>query len=184
MPAPSAENAPRLHGGRKGAYGVAPRWRKRHPCPHRSDEQCGQDEGDRGRAGPSARLPSHGTGAERLSRAPSVSLLFALVTGRFALGRMDPAQGPACSRGSNELSRRTGPDSLLLRPFLLSARYAPDAVTHVQDVLARVVDIAGAHLPDEFELDVLGSEVVEQAAAAAQQHRDHVQVQLVDLARS
>ena len=44
-PAPSAEHDPRLHGGRKGAYGVAPRWRKRHPCPHRSDEQCGQDEG-------------------------------------------------------------------------------------------------------------------------------------------
>jgi hypothetical protein len=24
-------------------------WRKRHPCPHRSDEQCGQDKGDRGK---------------------------------------------------------------------------------------------------------------------------------------
>jgi hypothetical protein len=48
---PSADDDPRLHGGRKDACGVAPRWRKRHPCPHRSDEQRGQDEGDRGKCG-------------------------------------------------------------------------------------------------------------------------------------
>ncbi len=37
----------------------------------------------------------------------------------------------------------------------------------MQDVLARVVEVAGPHLPDEFELDVPGREVVEQASAAA-----------------
>jgi hypothetical protein len=69
MTAPSAEDGPRLHGGRKGACGVALRWRKRHPCPHRSDEQGGQDEGGQGGgAGPSARLPSPGTGTERPRR--------------------------------------------------------------------------------------------------------------------
>jgi hypothetical protein len=109
MPAPSAENAPRLHGGRKGAYRVAPRWRKRHPCPHRSDEQCGQDEGDRGSAAPSARLPSHRTGTKRRSRVPSVSQLFAPVTGRFALGRMAPAQGPPRPGASDKaLTRSNG----------------------------------------------------------------------------
>jgi hypothetical protein len=60
--------------------------------------------GDRGSAGPSARLPSHGTGTEQLSSAPALRLLFALVTGRFTFGRLDPAQGPARSRGGDELS--------------------------------------------------------------------------------
>ena len=76
MLAPSAENDPRLHGGRKGAYGVAARWRKRHPCPHRSDEQCGQDEGDRGKNGPerekapaAALMPSRSPGVPSVSTA-------------------------------------------------------------------------------------------------------------------
>jgi hypothetical protein len=63
-PRPKSSTSPRWPQGR---YGVAARWRKRHPCPHRSDEQCGQDEGDGGSAGPSARLPNRGTGTERLS---------------------------------------------------------------------------------------------------------------------
>lgn len=46
----------------------------------------------------------------------------------------------------------------------------------VQDVLARVVQVAGPHLPDEVELDVLGGDVVEESSAAAEQHRDDVQL--------
>lgn len=52
----------------------------------------------------------------------------------------------------------------------------------MQDVLARVVEVAGPHLPREVELNVLGREVVEQAPAATEQHRDHVEVQLVEFA--
>lgn len=48
-------------------------------------------------------------------------------------------------------------------------------------MLGGVVEVAGPHLPDEVELEVLGREVVEQASAAAEQHRDDVQLQLVDL---
>jgi hypothetical protein len=59
-------------------------------------------------------------------------------------------------------------------------RLRPDAVAQVEDVLTGVVDVdvSGPHLPDEFELGPLGREVVEQAAAAAEQHRDHVELQL------
>jgi hypothetical protein len=42
--APSASNRPRGDVGRKGAYGVAPRW-LRHPCPRYHHEQGSQDEG-------------------------------------------------------------------------------------------------------------------------------------------
>jgi hypothetical protein len=52
----------------------------------------------------------------------------------------------------------------------------------VQRVLARMVDLRCTHLPDEFQLDMLGREVIEQATATAEQHGDHVQFQLVDLA--
>ena len=48
----------------------------------------------RGSAGPSARLPSQGSVRNGFRRMPFESLLFALVTGGFALGCQDPAQGP------------------------------------------------------------------------------------------
>jgi hypothetical protein len=63
-------------------------------APATTTSNAARTRGTGGSAGPSARMPSRGTGTERLCRVPSVSLLFALVTGRFALGRMDPAQGP------------------------------------------------------------------------------------------
>src|SRR5215218_11152500 len=64
-------------------------------APTAPTSNAARTRGAGGSAGPSARLPSHGTGAERLRRMPSESLLFALVTGRFALGCQDPAQGPS-----------------------------------------------------------------------------------------
>jgi hypothetical protein len=42
--APSATKCPRHGDGRKGAFGVASRWRRRHPCPRHHDEQRSQDE--------------------------------------------------------------------------------------------------------------------------------------------
>jgi hypothetical protein len=92
---------------RRSAMAQAP------PLPHRSDEQCGQDEGDRGKCGSERETASHGTGTERLPRALSVSLLFGLVTDRFALDRMDPAQGSAGAGGRIELNPRTGRDGVV-----------------------------------------------------------------------
>jgi hypothetical protein len=37
---------PRRAAGRKGASGVAMRWRQRHPCPRHHDEHRGQDQGN------------------------------------------------------------------------------------------------------------------------------------------
>jgi hypothetical protein len=48
---PSAAEYPRRGAGRKGAYGVAMRWRKRHPCPRHHDEHSGQDQGNGAGAG-------------------------------------------------------------------------------------------------------------------------------------
>ncbi len=42
---PLAEKCARRGAERKGAFGVAPRWRKRHPCPRHHDEHSGQDKG-------------------------------------------------------------------------------------------------------------------------------------------
>jgi hypothetical protein len=42
---PSAAQYPRHGAGRKSAYGVAMRWRKRHPCPRHHDEHRSQDQG-------------------------------------------------------------------------------------------------------------------------------------------
>ncbi len=41
---PLAGDRPRSGAGRKGDFGGAPRWRKRHPCPRRRNEQSGQYE--------------------------------------------------------------------------------------------------------------------------------------------
>jgi hypothetical protein len=116
-----------------------------------------------------------------LSPAPAAGLRHpsAAAANRGREGRKG-AKEPGLRPDPAPLRDHHGPADL----FLPSAPTRPDAVTHVQDVLAGVVDIAGTDLPDEFKLDVLGREVVEQAAAPAQQHRDDVQFQLVDLARS
>lgn len=66
------------------------------------------------------------------------------------------------------------------RPGFSSAA-PPDAVTQVKDVLGRVAEVAGADLPYELELDVLGAEVVEQPPAAAEKDRHHVQLEVVEL---
>ena len=42
---PSAARYPRHGAGRKGAYGVAMRWRQRHPCLRHHDEHRGRDRG-------------------------------------------------------------------------------------------------------------------------------------------
>ena len=105
----------------RGAYGVAPRWRKRRSCPHRSDEQSGQDEGDRGKFGSERETPNYGAGAERLPRAPSVCVLFALVNHRFALGRTGPAQGSVRQGDRDELNYfRTRKRSIVTGPDRLS----------------------------------------------------------------
>ncbi len=54
-------------------------------APTAPTSNAARTRGTGGGAGPSTRLPSHGTGTERLCRVPSDSLLFALVAGRFAL---------------------------------------------------------------------------------------------------
>jgi hypothetical protein len=48
---PSADQYPRRSAGRKGAYGVAMRWRQRPPCPRHHDEHRGQDQGNGAGAG-------------------------------------------------------------------------------------------------------------------------------------
>jgi hypothetical protein len=109
VPAPSAENDPRLHGGRKGAYGVAPRWRA-PPLPPPLRRAMWPGRGGQGKYGSERETaqPRDRYGTVRM--VPPLRLLFGLVTGRFALGRLDPAQGPARQGGGDDLSRRTGPD--------------------------------------------------------------------------
>jgi hypothetical protein len=51
-------------------------------------------------------------------------------------------------------------------------RSAPDAVVHVGDPVA-------LEDPGALELDLLGSEVVEQPTALAEQHRDEMDLELV-----
>ena len=52
-------------------------------------------------------------------------------------------------------------------------------VRSVPDAVAEVGDVAGGELADLFEFDVVGGEVVEQAAALAEEDVDDVQFELV-----
>ena len=117
--APSAGNGPRLRDGRKGAYGVAPRW-LRHPCPHRSDEQCGQDEGDGGEVAEPRDRRCHVTGTERLPSGMPRRVASVQVSGTILVRRVVPAQGPGV-RGPACRGLCTDADDVSAAPLQVSA---------------------------------------------------------------
>ena len=88
---PLGHSDPRRALGRKGAYGVAPRWLL-DPCPRHHDEQCGQGEGEEQVL--ARDCPATGPVQDGSTRVPSVSLRFALAAGRYTLGRLGREQIP------------------------------------------------------------------------------------------